>query len=113
MTLFVFWLGLALLVGIVGKERKIGFGLAFFWAILLSPIIGLVIALLSDKKQTKLPYNPSSLNHQVRRTELKEDSLQNRTSSLSDSSNSKMTLKEWKEKNPHKNINDYYREVGR
>ena len=47
----IFWIGLALLVGVVGKNRKIGFAGAFLLAILLSPIIGLVIALLSKPKK--------------------------------------------------------------
>ena len=28
MEIFVLWVGLALLVGVVGKDRKIGFGIA-------------------------------------------------------------------------------------
>jgi phosphate/sulfate permease len=47
----IFWIGLALIVGVVGKNRKIGFAGAFLLAILLSPIIGLVIALLSKTKK--------------------------------------------------------------
>jgi hypothetical protein len=50
-TIIVFWIGLALLVGVIGKNKKIGFGGAFFLAILLSPLIGLVIALLSKPKK--------------------------------------------------------------
>ena len=48
MEFFIFWLILAVLVGVLGGKRKIGFGWAFFWALILSPLIGLVIALLSD-----------------------------------------------------------------
>ncbi len=49
MEYVIFWICCAILVGIVGKERKIGFVMAFFWSIILSPLIGLVITLLSDK----------------------------------------------------------------
>ena len=49
--IFVLWIGLALLVGVVGKNRKIGFGMAFISAIILSPIFGIVIALLSKTKK--------------------------------------------------------------
>ena len=31
--------------GMIGKERKIGFGLAFFLAVLLSPVVGFVFVL--------------------------------------------------------------------
>lgn len=45
---FVIWLVLAILVGMLGNNKKIGFGWAFFWALLLSPLIGLIIVLVSD-----------------------------------------------------------------
>jgi len=48
MEIFIVWIVLALLVGLVGKGRKIGFGWALFWALLLSPLIGVFIALYSD-----------------------------------------------------------------
>ncbi len=43
---------LSALVGIVGSRRKIGFGWAFLFSALLTPIVGLIITLLSDR----LPY---------------------------------------------------------
>lgn len=53
LTLLIFGLlsdtFLAVLVGLVGARRRIGFGWTFFLSVLLTPIIGLVIALLSDK----------------------------------------------------------------
>jgi len=39
----------------IGAKRKIGYGKTVFWSILLSPVIGLIIALMSkpiDKQQT-------------------------------------------------------------
>jgi hypothetical protein len=42
-------LGLAALVGQLGKNRKIGFGWSFALSIFLSPIIGLIITLFSKK----------------------------------------------------------------
>ena len=51
MGLFGLWIFFAILVGVVGKDRNIGFGWAFFWALILSPLIGVIIALLSDKKK--------------------------------------------------------------
>ncbi len=38
------------LVGLVGKNRKIGFGWSFVLSLFLSPIIGLIITLFSKKK---------------------------------------------------------------
>jgi Na+/melibiose symporter-like transporter len=50
---FVVWIVFSLLVGMVGKEKNIGFGWAFFWSLLLSPLIGLIITLTSSKKRVK------------------------------------------------------------
>ena len=53
LTLLIFGLltdsFLAVLVGLVGARRRIGFGWTFFLSVLFTPIIGLIIALLSDK----------------------------------------------------------------
>ena len=40
---------LAALVGLLGARRKIGFGWTFFLSVLFTPIVGLIICLLSDK----------------------------------------------------------------
>lgn len=42
-------IGLAALVGQLGKNRKIGFGWSFALSFFLSPIIGLIITLCSKK----------------------------------------------------------------
>jgi len=42
--------GLAALVGQLGKKRKIGFGWSFALSLFLTPIIGLIITLFSKKK---------------------------------------------------------------
>ena len=46
----IFWLIFSLIVGAIGNDRKIGFAGGFFLSILLSPLIGLIIVLVSDKK---------------------------------------------------------------
>ena len=45
--------GLALLIGQLGKNRKIGFGWSFALSLFLSPIIGLIITLLSKKNDVE------------------------------------------------------------
>ena len=40
---------LAALVGLVGARRRIGFGWTFFLSVLFTPLIGLIICLLSDR----------------------------------------------------------------
>ena len=39
----------AALVGLIGARRKIGFGWTFFLSVLFTPLIGLIVCLLSDK----------------------------------------------------------------
>jgi hypothetical protein len=48
--LIIIWFVLALIIGSIGKNKKIGFAGAFFLSLLLSPLIGLIIALASSKK---------------------------------------------------------------
>lgn len=40
---------LAALVGLLGARRRIGFGWAFFLSVLFTPLVGLIVCLLSDK----------------------------------------------------------------
>lgn len=40
---------LSVLVGMLGSRRRIGFGWAFVLSLLLSPLVGLLITLLSDR----------------------------------------------------------------
>jgi|ERR1035437_7515953 uncharacterized membrane-anchored protein YhcB (DUF1043 family) len=42
--IFSYW------VGVLGRKRRIGFGLAFLLSLCLSPIIGLIVVLFSKKK---------------------------------------------------------------
>jgi hypothetical protein len=46
----VIWIFLALLVASFGSDRKIGFLVSLLISIFLSPIIGLIFVLFSDKK---------------------------------------------------------------
>lgn len=39
---------LAMLVGIIGSRRRIGFGIPFLLSLLFTPLVGLIVALLSD-----------------------------------------------------------------
>lgn len=48
---FFGWLIFSLVVGFIGSSRKIGFGLSFFLSLILSPLIGLIITLVSKNKE--------------------------------------------------------------
>ena len=39
---------LSVLVGIIGSSRRIGFGLAFLVSLIFTPLVGLIVALLTD-----------------------------------------------------------------
>ena len=39
---------LSVLVGIIGSRRRIGFGWAFLLRVIFTPLVGLIIALLTD-----------------------------------------------------------------
>lgn len=39
---------LSVLVGIIGSSRRIGFGLAFLLSLIFTPLVGLIITLLTD-----------------------------------------------------------------
>ena len=39
---------LSVLVGIIGSRRRIGFGLAFLLSLIFTPLVGLIITLLTD-----------------------------------------------------------------
>lgn len=48
---FIIWLVLCVLVGIYGDSKPLGFGWSLFWALLLSPIIGFIIAAVYKRNE--------------------------------------------------------------
>ena len=44
---------LSIIVGLLGKNRKFGFWGYFFASLLLTPILGIILVLASDKKNPK------------------------------------------------------------
>ncbi len=44
------WIGSSIIVGIVGKGTKTGFWITFILSLLFSPLTGIVVVLLSGKK---------------------------------------------------------------
>ncbi len=46
----IYLLSIHFIAQYIGTKRKIGYGKSVFWSIVLSPLIGLVITLLSEKK---------------------------------------------------------------
>ena len=46
----VLWILFSVGVGFLGDSRRVGFAGGFFWSLLLSPLIGVVIVLASKRK---------------------------------------------------------------
>ena len=59
MSILLFLFGLlagclfAVIVGLIGSHRRIGFGWAFLLSVVTSPIIGLIVTLCTPKLETK------------------------------------------------------------
>lgn len=53
MHFIVIYVFLSIIIGILGINRKFGFWGYFFGSLLLSPVIGILLILGSDKKKVK------------------------------------------------------------
>ena len=63
MEIFIFWIIFSLIVGFIGSGRKISFWGAFLCSLLLSPLLGLIIALVS-KSNESMEYKNKVLKNQ-------------------------------------------------
>ena len=68
MDVFIFWIIFSLVVGFIGSNRKIGFWGAFLCALLLSPLLGLIITLVSKSKDAEA-YEKRVLKNQIEQRE--------------------------------------------
>ena len=59
MEIAIFWIILCIVIGFLGKDKKIGFAGAFFLSLLLSPLIGLIIVLASSSKAPQNKVSPA------------------------------------------------------
>ena len=81
---FILWLVLTIIVVNLGSNRKIGGGLAFLLCFLTTPIIGLIVVALSDKKvqnsESSSEYNESIIgiaDELTKLSKLKDDGIIN------------------------------------
>lgn len=51
------WFVLCFVAGSIGSKRKVGYATPFILSLLFTPIVGLIVALSSDKKQFTKPLN--------------------------------------------------------
>lgn len=80
MGIFLGWIIFSIIVGSIGNSRNIGFAGAFFLSLLLSPLIGLIITLISKDKQEE-KYKEELLKTQK---ETLSNIKETKTSSVSD-----------------------------
>lgn len=66
MDVFIYWLIFSVIVGIIAREKRIGFFGGFFLSLLLSPLIGLIIALVSKSKEQAVTITPPTTNSGTR-----------------------------------------------
>jgi len=86
MKIFIGWIIFSIIVGALGNGRKIGFVGAFFLSLLLSPVIGFIITLLSKvRKEEKCKQENLTIQKQKRET-LSEIQANAKTTSISDES---------------------------
>jgi hypothetical protein len=52
--IIILWIVLSMLFASFGRSRKIGFGRSFLICIILSPLVGLIVVLLSEKHSDSL-----------------------------------------------------------
>ncbi len=99
MDLFIFiwvWTFSCFLVSFVGLNKKIGYWCVFLFSVLLSPLVGLIIAMVSEKNK---------INYSDKRYHRKhEEGLINHIIP-------NISFEEWGKNNPNKSLNEYYNEV--
>lgn len=77
------WIVVSLIIGAIGSSRKIGFGGAFFLSLLLSPLLGLIITLVSKTKDA-IKYEQEVLATQKKQQETLEKIKYQNISSITD-----------------------------
>lgn len=82
MGIFFGWIIFSFVVGFIGSGRKIGFWGAFFLSLLLSPLIGLIIALVSKDKEDEA-YKEKILHAQKSQQETLNNLSQSKQSEFS------------------------------
>ena len=74
--MFFGWIIFSFVVGFIGSRRRIGFWGAFLLSLLLSPLIGIIIALVSKNKDDE-KYKETVLRVQRNQQQILEETLEN------------------------------------
>jgi phosphate/sulfate permease len=84
--IIILWIIFAVIVGAIGSNRNIGFFGAFILSIILSPVIGLIITLLSPSKED-IKYKQEVLNTQKKQEKTLQDLKSSKKSSIAEEIN--------------------------
>lgn len=87
------WIIFSFIVGLIGVEKKIGFWGGFFVSLIFSPIIGLIITLISKSPDDE-KYKQDILNTQKRQEESLQRLSQTSSISITDELNKLKKLRE-------------------
>lgn len=66
----IFWILFSLIVGMIGSSRTIGFLGSFLLSLFLSPVVGLIIALVSKDNQTDAVEKGALKNQQMQMNDM-------------------------------------------
>jgi hypothetical protein len=77
------WIIFSIIIGVIGANRKIGFLGAFFLSLLLSPIIGLIVTLVSKSNEAE-KFENEILVTQKKQQEILENISQQNVSGITD-----------------------------
>lgn len=85
--IFLFWVLPSVPVGFLGEKRTIGGNWAFFWSLVLTPILGALLVLCFEKKSTvkvREDLLESSKNQEAVLKEIKDKNDKSLTDQLTD-----------------------------
>ena len=72
MELIILYLGLCGLAGFLGKDKSIGAGWAFTISLFFSPLVGIIVALVSERPKVYVPSDAQKAWNDAERYEFKE-----------------------------------------
>jgi hypothetical protein len=82
MEIFLGWIVLSIVIGVVGAGKEIGGIASFFISILLSPLIGFIVILVSKNKETASFEQQTLINQQKQLNALNSASIPDELSKL-------------------------------
>jgi hypothetical protein len=64
LLVIITWIGVSLLLGYIGRDKKFGFWGNFLVTLLLSPLVGIILYFAQSDKHSKAPAKSKSHDHE-------------------------------------------------